>query len=127
MPDTTVQTQQPASPLRVIGGVVYFLALLYLFFFSIELMSTAFRMGGRGFAEQLLNTAADPVAGLIIGFLATSLIQSSSTTTTIVVGLVASNALHDPARDPHNHGCEHRDDDHQHHRVHRPRNTTGGV
>ena len=93
MPDTTVQTQQPASPLRVIGGVVYFLALLYLFFFSIELMSAAFKMGGRGFAEQLLNTASDPVAGLIIGFLATSLIQSSSTTTTIVVGLVASNAL----------------------------------
>jgi sodium-dependent phosphate cotransporter len=73
--------------------VVYFLALLYLFFFSIELMSAAFKMGGRGFAEQLLNTASDPVAGLIIGFLATSLIQSSSTTTTIVVGLVASNAL----------------------------------
>ena len=93
MPDTTVQTQQPASPLRVIGGVVYFLALLYLFFFSIELMSAAFKMGGRGFAEQLLNTASNPVAGLIIGFLATSLIQSSSTTTTIVVGLVASNAL----------------------------------
>jgi len=93
LPDTTVQTQQPASPLRVIGGVVYFLALLYLFFFSIELMSAAFKMGGRGFAEQLLNTASNPVAGLIIGFLATSLIQSSSTTTTIVVGLVASNAL----------------------------------
>ena len=94
MPDTTVQTQQPASPLRVIGGVVYFLALLYLFFFSIELMSAAFQMGGRGFAEQWLsNNASNPVAGLIIGFLATSLIQSSSTTTTIVVGLVASNAL----------------------------------
>ncbi len=70
-----------------------FLALLYLFFFSIELMSTAFKMAGQGFAEQLINTVADPVAGLIMGFLATSLIQSSSTTTTIVVGLVASGAL----------------------------------
>ena len=96
MPDTTVQTQQPASPLRVIGGVVYFLALLYLFLFSIELMSAAFKMGGRGFAEQLLNTASDPVAGLIIGFLATSLIQSSSTTTTssrsAIEGSVASTS-----------------------------------
>ena len=90
---TPSQTEREASPILVIGRVVYFLFLLYLFFFSIELMSTAFRMGGRGFAEQLLNTAADPVAGLIIGFLATSLIQSSSTTTTIVVGLVASDAL----------------------------------
>jgi len=73
--------------------VVYFLALLYLFFSSIELMSAAFKLGGRGLAEQLLNTASDPIAGLLIGFLATSLIQSSSTTTTIVVGLVAAGTL----------------------------------
>ena len=85
--------QSKARPIVVVATVVYFLFLLYLFFFSIELMSAAFRMGGRGFAEQLLNTASDPVAGLIIGFLATSLIQSSSTTTTIVVGLVAADAL----------------------------------
>lgn len=94
MPNPTPsQTEREANPILLVGRVVYFLLLLYLFFFSIELMSAAFRMGGRGFAEQLLNTASDPVAGLIIGFLATSLIQSSSTTTTIVVGLVASGAL----------------------------------
>jgi sodium-dependent phosphate cotransporter len=81
------------GPLLTIVRVLYFLLLLYLFFFSIELMGTAFKMGGRGIAEQLINTAADPVAGLILGFLATSLIQSSSTATTIVVGLVASGGL----------------------------------
>jgi sodium-dependent phosphate cotransporter len=73
--------------------VVYFLFLLYLFFTSIELMSTAFKMAGRGFAEHLINTVSDPVAGLLLGFVATGIIQSSSTTTTIVVGLVASGAL----------------------------------
>jgi sodium-dependent phosphate cotransporter len=80
---------------RVPGFVkaIFFLLLLYLFFFSIDLMSAAFKMAGRGFAEQLVSTASDPLAGLILGFLATSLIQSSSTTTTIVVGLVASGAL----------------------------------
>ena len=81
---------------RLIKGVatgIVFLGLLYLFFFSIELMSAAFKMAGRGFAEQLVATASDPLAGLILGFLATSLIQSSSTTTTIVVGLVAAGAL----------------------------------
>ena len=94
MPDSTpLHPQRESSPIRAIGHVVYFLVLLYLFFFSIELMSRAFSMGGRGFAEQLLNAASDPVAGLFIGFLATSLIQSSSTTTTIIVGLVASQAL----------------------------------
>jgi sodium-dependent phosphate cotransporter len=73
--------------------VVYFFFLLYLFFTSIELMSTAFKLAGSGFAEQLINTVSDPVAGLILGFVATGIIQSSSTTTTIVVGLVASGAL----------------------------------
>ncbi len=56
-------------------------------------MSTAFKMAGSGFAEQLINTVSDPVAGLLLGFVATGIIQSSSTTTTIVVGLVASGAL----------------------------------
>ncbi|HUF74993.1 MAG TPA: Na/Pi symporter [Longimicrobiales bacterium] len=79
---------------------LYFLVLLYLFFFSIELMSEAFRMAGRGFAVQLINTASDPLAGLLLGFLATSLIQSSSTTTTIVVGLVASGAITIPLAIP---------------------------
>jgi sodium-dependent phosphate cotransporter len=87
------ERQDPANPLVTALRVLYFLALLYLFFSSIELMSAAFKMGGSGLAEQLLNTASDPLAGLLIGFLATSLIQSSSTTTTIVVGLVAAGTL----------------------------------
>jgi len=89
----TVRRERGRKPLPGILKVVYFLLLLYLFFASIDLMSAAFKMAGRGFAEQLVSTASDPLAGLIIGFLATSLIQSSSTTTTIVVGLVASGAL----------------------------------
>lgn len=79
--------------LPAVLSVLYFLVLLYLFFFSIELMSSAFKLAGRGFAEQLIQMVSDPVAGLLLGFVATGIIQSSSTTTTIVVGLVASGAL----------------------------------
>jgi len=82
-----------AGYLRNLLRVAYFLLLLYLFFSSIELMSDAFKMAGQGFAEQLIHTVSDPVAGLLLGFVATGIIQSSSTTTTIVVGLVASGAL----------------------------------
>ena len=82
-----------SSRLATLVSVVSFLVMLYLFFSSIELMSAAFKMSGAGLAQQLLTMASDPVAGLLIGFLATSLIQSSSTATTIVVGLVASDAL----------------------------------
>ena len=77
----------------MVAAVVYFLFLLYLFFSSIELMGTAFKMSGAGFADQLLNMASNPVSGLFIGSLATSFVQSSSTTTTIVVIMVGSGAL----------------------------------
>lgn len=87
------RNREASSWLPTLLRVVYFLFLLYLFFTSIELMSTAFKMAGSGFAEQLINTVSDPVAGLILGFAATGIIQSSSTTTTIVVGLVASGTL----------------------------------
>jgi sodium-dependent phosphate cotransporter len=89
-----------AAWLPGVAKALYFVLLLYLFFVSIELMSAAFRLAGRGFAEQLINTATDPLAGLFLGFLATSVIQSSSTTTTIVVGLVASGALTIPLAIP---------------------------
>ncbi|MDH3214962.1 MAG: Na/Pi symporter [Candidatus Krumholzibacteria bacterium] len=69
------------------------LALLYLFFVSISLLGASFKFFGKGFAERLLSTTANPFVGLFIGVLATSLVQSSSSTTSITVGLVAGGAL----------------------------------
>ena len=46
-----------------------------------------------GFAESLISTTSNPFVGLFIGVLATSLVQSSSTTTSIVVGMVGSGVL----------------------------------
>ena len=90
---TPLMAKHEPSRLATLVSVVSFLAMLYLFFSSISLMSDAFNLGGAGLAEQLLTMASDPVAGLLIGFLATSLIQSSSTTTTIVVTMVAGGTL----------------------------------
>ena len=84
--------REAGSWLPTVLRVVYFLFLLYVFFCSIKLMSTAFTMAGQGFAEQLISTVSDPIAGLFLGFVATAVIQSSSTTTTILVGLVAGTA-----------------------------------
>ena len=69
------------------------LLLLYIFFVSIALMGDSFAFFGGGFAAQLLTTTANPFIGLFIGILATSLVQSSSTTTSMTVGLVAAGAL----------------------------------
>lgn len=66
---------------------------VYLFLISINLMGLGFKLLGHGFAERLLYTTSNPFAGLIIGILVTSIIQSSSTTTSITVGLVAAESL----------------------------------
>lgn len=66
---------------------------LYLFIFSLELMGASLKMFGNEFARSLIYTTTNPVAGLFIGILATSIIQSSSSTSSIVVGMVASGAL----------------------------------
>jgi len=68
-------------------------AVLYLFLVSIGLIGAAFKGFGRGYAEQLMSSHAGPLIGLFIGVMATSLIQSSSTTTSIVVGMVAAGTF----------------------------------
>lgn len=72
-----------------IAGV---LALLYLFFVSIQLMGDSFKTW-KGFSQALIAQAQNPFSALLIGILATSIVQSSSTTTAMVVGFVASGTL----------------------------------
>lgn len=66
---------------------------LYLFIFSLDLMGASLKLFGKGFSEALISTTTNPFVGLFIGILATSIIQSSSSTTSIVVGMVAAGAL----------------------------------
>lgn len=66
---------------------------LYLFLVSIGLMGVAFKGFGKDFAENLIATTSNPFIGLFIGILATSLVQSSSTTTSVVVGIVGSGVM----------------------------------
>ena len=72
---------------------IFLVFYLYLFLFSIELMGTSLKMLGKGLAEALITTTTNPLIGLFVGILSTSIVQSSSFTTSIVVGLVAGGAL----------------------------------
>lgn len=77
------------TALQLIGlGLV-----LLLFFTSIELLGDSFKLMGKGVARTLLETTSNPFVGLFIGILATSLVQSSSTVTTMTVTLVAGGGL----------------------------------
>ena len=88
---------------RAHPSLVNLLALtifLYLFMFSLELMGASLKMFGKDFARSLIQTTTNPVVGFFIGILSTSVIQSSSSTTSIVVGMVAGGALEIPSAIP---------------------------
>jgi len=69
------------------------LLILYLFLVSIGMIGSAFKGIGREFAESLMQSSNGPIIGLLIGMLATSVIQSSSTTTSLIVGMVAAGTF----------------------------------
>ncbi len=81
---------QRLSPLLPLLGL---LGVLFCFFVSLELMGTSMKLLGEGFAEQLIQTTSNPFIALFIGILATSLVQSSSTVTSLAVSAVAGGGL----------------------------------
>ncbi len=83
---------------ETIFKTVAIFGILYLFLISIGMIGSAFKGMGKGFAEQLIQSEAGPFIGLFIGILATSLIQSSSTTTSLVVGMVAAGTFGEDPR-----------------------------
>ncbi|XP_060069023.1 sodium-dependent phosphate transport protein 2B-like [Ylistrum balloti] len=82
--------------LWVILRIILFLGFLYLFVCSLDFLSSAFRLlGGHAAGEVFRNSdiLRNPVTGLMIGVLATVLVQSSSTSTSIVVAMVGAELL----------------------------------
>ena len=77
---------------KIVKVIIIILAV-YFFLLSIKLLGHSFKLFGEGFAESLIEMTSNPFTGLLIGIAATSLIQSSSTTTSIVVGMVAGDIL----------------------------------
>jgi solute carrier family 34 (sodium-dependent phosphate cotransporter) len=73
--------------------MLLFVLAIYLFLLSIKVMGGGFKGMGSGFSEELLKTVDNPLAALFVGILATSIVQSSSTTTSITVAMVAGNTI----------------------------------
>ena len=69
------------------------ISALYLFLVGLAGMSSAIKRMGSDFAETVLTTTSDPFVALFIGIFATVLFQSSSTTTSLIVGMVSSGSL----------------------------------
>ncbi|EFB17686.1 hypothetical protein PANDA_018101, partial [Ailuropoda melanoleuca] len=72
------------------------LVFLYLFVCSLDVLSSAFQLAGGKVAGDIFKDNAilsNPVAGLVVGILVTVLVQSSSTSTSIIVSMVSSGLL----------------------------------
>lgn len=68
---------------------LYVAGLVYLLLVAVGLIGAGFKAAAGDQARELFSFANNPITGLVIGTIATALIQSSSTVTSIIVGLVA--------------------------------------
>ncbi len=84
--NTTGEIPRGRSNLLTWVAIVGF---IYLLLVAVAMIGTGFKTAAKDDAETLFAFATNPFLGLIIGSLATALIQSSSTVTSIIVGLVA--------------------------------------
>lgn len=68
-------------------------ASFMLFLLALEWMSMGMRLFGKESLDSLILLTNDPFLSLFLGILITAIVQSSSTVTTMVVGLVASGTM----------------------------------
>jgi len=82
---------------EVAGGLLrlaMLLAILYVFFVAIKLMGGSAKGMGKLLAARFLNEGtSSALLGLFLGIFTTSIVQSSSTVTAMVVGMVAGGAF----------------------------------
>lgn len=69
------------------------IAALWCFLFALDLMGSSFKIIGGCQAGAMFDNVSNPIAGLMVGIIATVLVQSSSTSTSIVVSLVGSGGM----------------------------------
>ena len=70
--------------------VVFF---LYLFLVGVGFLEAGIAALGKGFQTGLLESVSNPISGLCAGILATVLVQSSSVSTSTIVGMVGAGTL----------------------------------
>ncbi|MCG8345003.1 MAG: Na/Pi symporter [Chlorobiales bacterium] len=83
------QTESSPESKPMIKEWFFVVGLVYLLLVCVALIGSGFKTAAGENARELFAFAGNPLSGLVIGTIATALIQSSSTVTSIIVGLVA--------------------------------------
>eukprot|EP00980_Cylindrotheca_fusiformis_P024276 scaffold11698_cov138-Cylindrotheca_fusiformis.AAC.9 len=74
-------------------GILLVVFFLYFFLLGLDLLGDGAKTMGGCAAGALFGDDMNPIAGLMVGIVATVLLQSSSTTTSIVVSLVGAGTV----------------------------------
>lgn len=82
----------PSSARRALR-LLSVLGAIYLFLAAISAFETGVGMLGQTLVDRVFEAVSDPFAGMAAGLLATVMIQSSSATTSIIVGLVGAGVI----------------------------------
>lgn len=86
----------PGGVAKAAAKILGVLCLLYMFICTLDLLSNAFRLLGGKTAGSVFSDSdllRNPITGLMIGVLATVILQSSSTSSSIVITMVSSNII----------------------------------
>ena len=82
-----------AGEMPTLVRLLLVVVFLYLFLVGVSFLEAGIAAMGAGFQQMLLREVANPIAGLCAGILATVLVQSSSVSTSAIVGMVGSGTL----------------------------------
>ncbi len=86
--ETTVSS--PGSSAQFLWRLASIVLLLFVFLIGVKGLGDGFKMLGREVLDVFFMATENPFVGLMVGILTTTLVQSSSVTTSMIVALVAA-------------------------------------
>jgi sodium-dependent phosphate cotransporter len=88
-------TAAPATPRALDPRLraILVVSLIYVFLVGVASLEEGIGLLGGDFQERLFERVSNPLSGLFVGILATIVVQSSSASTAVIVGLVAAGAV----------------------------------
>ena len=88
--DLAAASQPRRPPVPILPRAAAAVLLLFVFLLGVKGLGDGFKLLGGDLIQGFFAATEDPFVGLIVGLLATTLVQSSSVTTSMIVGLVAA-------------------------------------
>ncbi len=93
MDQNSLNSERKISNLQLSLHIFLTFILLFTFLIGVKSLGTSIKLLGGDFAKEIFNLTINPFVSIFVGILTTSLVQSSSVTTSLVVGLVSSGTL----------------------------------